>query len=138
MKFVLVRGFEEVKDILAPAVKYTINRIKEHIKKEGQKLNSETRLLFEEEKDKEIEELQDSWVFLQENYGKDVDYSNWFIAMECMASALNLYLKHVQSELEKINLNKLYERKKRAEEVLMKYYQDIPRDKYLLYFYIDE
>jgi len=134
----MVRGFEEVKDILAPAVKYTINRIKEYIQKEGQKFKNETRQLFEEEKYKEIEELQDSWIFLQDNYGKVVDYSNWFIAMECMASALNLYSKHIQSELEKFNLSKLYERKERAVEVLMKYYPDIPRDKYLLYFYIDE
>lgn len=136
MKFAMVRGFIEVKDILAPAINYTTKKIEEHYQKKGKILEDEARKLLEREKTEIIQELKDTWIFLQENYGKDVDYESWFAAYECAASALNLYLKYMESELNKVYSPSLIERKERIEEVLTKYYPDIPKDKYLSFFHV--
>lgn len=135
MKTGMVRGFEEVKDILSPAVGYTIKKIEEYYQLEGEKLKNDAKKVWLKEMSDKTDELKEAWNFLQKNYGKSVDYSRLLEAHEYMAGALYLYLKYIESELKKMNIKGLIERKKRIEDVLKKYYPEIPKDKYIFYYY---
>lgn len=138
MTSAMVRGFKEFKDVLSPAINYAIKTIEEHYQKIGMQLRDEARKYLEIEKAEEVQELKDTWIFLQDNYAKDVDYERWFAAYRSAASALFLHKKYMESELKKVRIVSLREQKERIEEVLSKYFEDIPTDKYLLYHYFDE
>jgi len=134
----MVRGFKEFQDVLSPAIGYTIKSIEEHYQKIGMQLKDEARKYLEIEKTEKVQELKDTWIFLQDNNGKSVDCECWFSAYRSAASSLFLHKKYMESELKVVHIKSLREQKERIEEVLSKYFKDIPTDKYLIYYYFDE